>query len=202
MRGGGATRPGPGADRQSLRSPQGRICRRRRTHPRSAGVCQNHGGTLQISARDRVRERPAPHRDRQAAAGRITAHRSGNGCQACNVGRVTLSEVQSVDVSDRTPVRAAAENVDELLSSARFIDSDMPAIKMFANEATAGVDGEKEKILRLYRAIRDDIVYDPYVNFSDPGCFRASGVLASGRGFCIGKAALLAAATRAIGIPA
>jgi transglutaminase-like putative cysteine protease len=45
-------------------------------------------------------------------------------------------------------------------------------------------------------------VYDPYVNFSDPACFRASGVLASGRGFCIGKAALLAAATRAIGVPA
>ena len=92
--------------------------------------------------------------------------------------------------------------MDDLLSAARFIDSDVPAIKAFANAVTAGADEEKDKVLRLYRAIRDDIVYDPYVNFSDPSNFQASGVLANGRGFCIGKAALLAAATRAIGMPA
>ena len=92
--------------------------------------------------------------------------------------------------------------MDDLLSAARFIDSDVPAIKAFANAVTAGADEEKDKVLRLYRAIRDDIVYDPYVNISDPSNFQASGVLASGRGFCIGKAALLAAATRAIGVPA
>jgi transglutaminase-like putative cysteine protease len=92
--------------------------------------------------------------------------------------------------------------MDDLLSAARFIDSDVPAIKVFANAVTAGADEEKDKVLRLYRAIRDDIVYDPYVNFSDPSNFQASGVLANGRGFCIGKAALLAAATRAIGMPA
>ena len=92
--------------------------------------------------------------------------------------------------------------MDDLLSAARFIDSDAPAIGVFANEVTAGIDDEKDKVLRLYHAIRDDIVYDPYVNFSDPSNFRASDVLANGRGFCIGKAALLAAATRAIGMPA
>ena len=92
--------------------------------------------------------------------------------------------------------------MDDLLSAARFIDSDAPAIGVFANEVTAGIEDEKDKVLRLYHAIRDDIVYDPYVNFSDPSNFRASDVLANGRGFCIGKAALLAAATRAIGIPA
>jgi len=92
--------------------------------------------------------------------------------------------------------------MDDWLSSARFIDSDAPAVAAFAKKAIAGIEGEKDKVLHLYRTIRDEIVYDPYVNFSDPACFRASGVLASGRGFCIGKAALLAAATRAIGVPA
>ena len=69
--------------------------------------------------------------------------------------------------------------MDDLLSAARFIDSDVPAIKVFANAVTAGVEDEKDKVLRLYHAIRDDIVYDPYVNFSDPSNFRASDVLAS-----------------------
>src|SRR5580704_1828105 len=202
MRGGGATRPGPGTDRQGLRDPQGRIYRRRRTHPRAAGACQNHGGTLQISARDRVRGRPAPHRDRQTATRRIAAHRGGNGCQACNAGRVKLSEARSVDLPDQAPVTVDTQSMDDLLSAARFTDSDAPAIGVFANEVTAGIEDEKDKVLRLYHAIRDDIVYDPYVNFSDPSNFRASDVLANGRGFCIGKAALLAAATRAIGVPA
>jgi transglutaminase-like putative cysteine protease len=57
-------------------------------------------------------------------------------------------------------------------------------------------------VLRLYQTVRDEIIYDPYVDLSDPANFRASGVLAAGRGFCIGKAALLAAAARADGIPA
>jgi transglutaminase-like putative cysteine protease len=57
-------------------------------------------------------------------------------------------------------------------------------------------------ILQLYAAIRDNIIYDPYVNFADPANFRASGVLSAGRGFCVGKSAVLAAGARALGIPA
>ena len=45
--------------------------------------------------------------------------------------------------------------MDDLLSAARFIESDVPAIKVFANAVTAGADEEKDKVLRLYRAIRD-----------------------------------------------
>jgi transglutaminase-like putative cysteine protease len=92
--------------------------------------------------------------------------------------------------------------MDDLLSASRFIDSDAPPVAAFANDVTTGLDDEKDKVLRLYHVIRDDVVYDPYVNFSDPSNFRASDVLAAGRGFCIGKAALLAAAARTIGVPA
>jgi len=90
----------------------------------------------------------------------------------------------------------------EYLEPGRFIDSDNPAIQAFARQH-AGSDGnERERILRLYGAVRDGIIYDPYVDMGAAANFRASGVLAAGRGFCIGKAALLAACARAIGVPA
>jgi len=92
--------------------------------------------------------------------------------------------------------------MDQYLSSARFIDSDAPDVVAFARTASAGSNSDLDKVQRLYGAVRDGIAYDPYVNFSDPTNFRASGVLAARRGFCVGKAALLAACCRAIGIPA
>jgi transglutaminase-like putative cysteine protease len=92
--------------------------------------------------------------------------------------------------------------VKEFLSNGRFIDSDAREVIAFARDAAAGATTDLDRTLRLYRAIRDGIVYDPYVDISDPANFRASSVLQKGRGFCIGKAALLAASARTIGVPA
>ena len=92
--------------------------------------------------------------------------------------------------------------MDQYLSPGRFIDSDAPEVVAFARTAIGDATGEVDKVRRLYAAVRDGIVYDPYVNFADPVNFRASGVLAAGRGFCVGKAALLAACCRTMGIPA
>jgi transglutaminase-like putative cysteine protease len=91
---------------------------------------------------------------------------------------------------------------DEFIAPGRFIDSGAPNIVAFANGAADGNGSTLARVLRLYRAVRDDVVYDPYVDLSDPANFRASTVLAAGRGFCIGKAALLAACCRVIGVPA
>lgn len=88
------------------------------------------------------------------------------------------------------------------LSPADFIDSDAPSIRAFAQAAVAGITGEVPRALALYRAVRDDIAYEAYLDFATPGTFRASQVLADGRGFCVGKAALLAACARSVGIPA
>ena len=88
------------------------------------------------------------------------------------------------------------------LSPARYLDSGAPDLVQFAQAATADANDELDKILQLFHAVRDGIVYDPYVDMSDPANFRASTVLKAGRGFCVGKAALLAASARAIGIPA
>jgi len=91
---------------------------------------------------------------------------------------------------------------DDFLGHGRFIDSDAPTVVAFAREAAAGAAHDTDRVLRLFGAVRDGIRYDPYVDMGDPANFRASSVLAAGRGFCIGKAALLAAGARALGVPA
>jgi transglutaminase-like putative cysteine protease len=90
----------------------------------------------------------------------------------------------------------------DYLSATPFIDSDNPAIVAFAHDALGDAATIKEKALALYGAVRDQIQYDPYIDFFDPAEFRASEVLRAGKGFCVGKSALLAAAARVAGIPA
>jgi len=92
--------------------------------------------------------------------------------------------------------------VPPFLASGVFVDSGSPQVIAFAKRAVADTSDSRPAILRLYTVVRDTIIYDPYVNFADPAHFRASGVLAAGRGFCIGKSALLAASARVIGVPA
>ncbi|MGQ0700777.1 MAG: transglutaminase-like domain-containing protein [Panacagrimonas sp.] len=84
----------------------------------------------------------------------------------------------------------------------RHVDSDHPGVVALARKATADIRTEREQAVALYYAVRDGFRYDPYVVKPNPSCFTASGVIESGRGFCISKAALLAAAARAVGIPA
>lgn len=92
--------------------------------------------------------------------------------------------------------------MSQFLAAGVFIDSDAPQVIAFAKQATTGITDANAAMLRLYDAVRDGIIYDPYVDFADPANFRASSVLAAGRGFCIGKSALLAASARSIGVPA
>ena len=93
-------------------------------------------------------------------------------------------------------------DIGRYLTSGTFIDSESPQVIAFANQTIIGANNPGGAVLRLYYTIRDTIIYDPYVNFADPAYYSASGVLAFGRGFCIGKSALLAASARVIGVPA
>ena len=56
--------------------------------------------------------------------------------------------------------------------------------------------------MRLYYAVRDGLLYDPYSIEFTPEAFKASTIIARGRGFCVAKACVLAAAARALRIPA
>ena len=59
-----------------------------------------------------------------------------------------------------------------------------------------------ERARVLYRAVRDEVRYDPYIDYTDPETYRASSVLAKGHGYCVGKASVYVALCRAAGIPA
>jgi transglutaminase-like putative cysteine protease len=88
------------------------------------------------------------------------------------------------------------------LKPTRFIDSDAPSVREFARAAATGTRDDVGRVIALYRAVRENVLYDPYVDISNPASYRASEVLALGRGYCIGKASLLAAVARAAGVPA
>jgi transglutaminase-like putative cysteine protease len=86
------------------------------------------------------------------------------------------------------------------LAATPLIDSDHPAVIEFAQRARGPND--RDRAVELYYLVRDGFRYDPYhVDLSIPG-LRASRVLECGFGWCVPKAALLAAAARAAGIPA
>jgi len=91
--------------------------------------------------------------------------------------------------------------LNEYLCSTRVIDSDHPRIIQFANSVAPHETTDIARGVALYYAVRDGIRYDPYnVDLSVAG-MRASDTLERKRGFCIPKAALLAAAARAMRIP-
>jgi transglutaminase-like putative cysteine protease len=96
----------------------------------------------------------------------------------------------------------AIENLAPWCRPTAFVDSDTPAIRAFARTAAGRRTELRERAVALYYAVRDRVVYTPYCDFRSPDTYRASAVLAKGAGFCVGKAALLAAVARADGIPA
>ena len=87
------------------------------------------------------------------------------------------------------------------LAPTQQVDSDHPAVREFAHTYNRGAT-ERERAVALYYAVRDKVRYDPYRVDLSPLGMRASTALTSGIGWCIPKAALLAAVYRASGIPA
>jgi transglutaminase-like putative cysteine protease len=91
--------------------------------------------------------------------------------------------------------------MNEYLHSGRFVDSAHPAVIRFSAENSPG-KSDRERAVSLYYAIRDGIRYNPFQNFLLDDAYRASTCLETGEGWCVPKAALLAACARAVGIPA
>ena len=90
---------------------------------------------------------------------------------------------------------------EESLSPTDILDSDHPSIIAYASNTVGDAVDPLEQAVLLYYAVRDGIWYDPYVPFHLPEHYRASRVLARGRGFCVYKASLLCALGRACAIP-
>jgi transglutaminase-like putative cysteine protease len=88
------------------------------------------------------------------------------------------------------------------LAPGRFVDSHHPAVQAFAHAHADAAMTPRDIGVKLYYAVRDGFRYDPYhFDMSEAG-LKASQVVESGRGFCVPKATLLAAAARVLGVPA
>ena len=87
------------------------------------------------------------------------------------------------------------------LAATALIDSDHPAVVAFARQHAQGAD-DRERAVSIFHAVRDGMRYDAYRIDLSPQGIKASTVLANGYGWCVPKAALMAAACRAAGIPA
>ena len=93
-------------------------------------------------------------------------------------------------------------STDPALAPTAMIDADHPDVIAFAHAAIGDAADEKSRAIRIYYAVRDKIRYDPYrVDLSEAG-LSASRTLANGYGSCVPKAALMAAACRAVGVGA
>lgn len=81
------------------------------------------------------------------------------------------------------------------------IDSTHPLVTAFTARH-AGSGSARERAVKLYYAVRDEIRYDPYSIVLSPQGLSGGRALETARGWCVSKAVLLAACCRANGIPA
>jgi transglutaminase-like putative cysteine protease len=91
--------------------------------------------------------------------------------------------------------------VDELRAATRHLDHDALPVREFVRRVVPDGAGSIAKAVALYYAVRDGIRYDVYGADLSRAGLRASSVLQAGRGFCLHKSILFAAAVRAVGIP-
>ncbi len=90
----------------------------------------------------------------------------------------------------------------EYLKPTFFIDCDAPSCAGAAEGLTAGTLNERERAIRIFTFVRDQIRYNVYSPRPAPEDFKASHVLERREGYCVQKAVLLVALARAARIPA
>ncbi len=105
-------------------------------------------------------------------------------------------------MSQSEPNQISPKPSEASLASTATINWDDTRVQAYSERIIEGIDGQTEKAVALYYAVRDDIRYDPYSFDVNPESFAASVTLEAGVGWCVPKAVLLAACCRAVGIPA
>lgn len=88
------------------------------------------------------------------------------------------------------------------LASSACVNSNDPRIIEQAQVLTEGLDGDIAQAVALYYFVRDSFYYNPYTASVEVETLQATHVLATGDGWCVSKAVLLAALCRAVGLPA
>ncbi|MGE5842567.1 MAG: transglutaminase-like domain-containing protein [Deltaproteobacteria bacterium] len=92
--------------------------------------------------------------------------------------------------------------MENFLGPTPYIDCDAQPVKEKAQKIVQGINEPLKQAVALFYAVRDGIKYSIYGKRSLPEHFRASFILAAGEGYCVQKAILLVALSRAASIPA
>ena len=85
----------------------------------------------------------------------------------------TATDQDAVFMS-QTAAGPSASTDRENLSPGEYVDGDHPAICAFAKARVAQAQTSEEQARALYRAVRDEIRYDPYVDYTDLETYRAA----------------------------
>lgn len=101
---------------------------------------------------------------------------------------------------DRGAGRLRTTTIAVYLAPAEYADSDHPLVTACAGELCGTGRARQDAARAIFYFVRD-LRYEGG-DFEDLEIYRASSVLAAGRGYCVGKAALCTALARAAGIPA
>jgi len=93
------------------------------------------------------------------------------------------------------------EELKEFLIKTDYIDIESKDITNYILDKTTKNDSQKQKAVKLFYAVRDDIKYNPYLISPDKKTFIASTILNQREGYCVQKAIVYAALCRATEIP-
>jgi transglutaminase-like putative cysteine protease len=118
---------------------------------------------------------------------------------ACHLLAMTNPDLRTF-AADGTVMDGAT--FEDYRRPATLIDSDHPDVVAFARDAAGGAREPVEQAVRIYFAVRDGLRYDPYGTPMRREAYVASACLKARHGYCVNKAGLMAAACRAVGIPA
>jgi transglutaminase-like putative cysteine protease len=99
-------------------------------------------------------------------------------------------------------MKKVVSGIEEYLKPTATIDCGSQLIRENAWNLTKGANDTPAKTRNLFYWVRDEIKYNPLVPLEILESYRASETVRRGEGFCVEKAAVLAALARAVGIPA
>ncbi|MEW2069995.1 transglutaminase family protein [Streptomyces sp. NPDC007346] len=109
-------------------------------------------------------------------------------------------------LAEAVSVQPAADDLDRLTAATDFLDHEHETVKAFVDKALKGIDRSTadpiDLAVALYYAVRDGIHYEVYGADLSPQGLKASSIIDGGKGFCLHKSVLYAAACRSVGIPA
>jgi len=91
--------------------------------------------------------------------------------------------------------------MEEYLKSTFYLDYESNAVREFSKKTAGENETDRQKAIKLFYAVRDEIRYDPYNIDLSRGGFKASTIIKKKYGYCVAKAIVLCAGARACGIP-